>query len=264
MNDLLSDLNPQQAAAVTHRGSPVLVVAGAGSGKTRVLTRRIGYLLQTQQAIPSEILAITFTNKAANEMKDRVTALVGPVGQRMWVSTFHSACVRMLRRQAHHLGYPSSFSIYDTDDQRRLLTQISKELDLDPRKYRPRGLAHQISSLKNELVDHESFTPETEAQEVLADVYRRYTERMQRAGAMDFDDLIGNAVAVLTLFDEVAAYYHRLWGHVLIDEYQDTNHAQYQLVRRLVGASVGLDPAELCVVGDSDQSIYAFRGADVR
>jgi DNA helicase-2/ATP-dependent DNA helicase PcrA len=265
VDDLLSDLNPQQAAAVTHRGGPILVVAGAGSGKTRVLTRRIGHLLQTQQAVPSEILAITFTNKAANEMKDRVTALVGPVGQRMWVSTFHSACVRMLRRQAHHLGYPSSFSIYDTDDQRRLLTQISKELDLDPRKYRPRGLAHQISSLKNELIDHEAFTPETEAQEVLADVYRRYTERMQRAGAMDFDDLINNTVAVLSLFDEVAAYYHRLWGHVLIDEYQDTNHAQYQLVRRLVGdAGTGLDPAELCVVGDSDQSIYAFRGADVR
>ncbi len=265
MNDLLSDLNPQQAAAVAHRGGPLLVVAGAGSGKTRVLTRRIAHLLDTQQAIPSEILAITFTNKAAAEMKERVTALVGPVGQRMWVSTFHSACVRILRRQAHHLGYPSSFSIYDTDDQRRMFTQISKELDLDPKRYRPRGLAHQVSALKNELIDHESFTPETEAQEVLADVYRRYTERMQRAGAMDFDDLIGNSVAVLSLFDEVAAYYHRMFGHVLIDEYQDTNHAQYQLVRKLVGgAELGLDPAELCVVGDSDQSIYAFRGADVR
>ncbi len=265
MLDLLSDLNPPQAAAVTHRGRPILVVAGAGSGKTRVLTRRIAHLLQTQQAVPSEILAITFTNKAANEMKERVTELVGPVGQRMWVSTFHSACVRILRRQAHHLGYPSSFSIYDTDDARRLLTQISKDLDLDPRRYKPRGLAHQISNLKNELIDHESFVAEGENEEVLADVYRLYSERMQRAGAMDFDDLIGNSVAVLTLFDEVAAYYHRLFAHILIDEYQDTNHAQYQLVRRLVGdGALGLDPAELCVVGDSDQSIYAFRGADVR
>jgi DNA helicase-2/ATP-dependent DNA helicase PcrA len=267
VKDLVSDLNPQQAAAVTHRGRPILVVAGAGSGKTRVLTRRIGHLLQTNQAVPSEILAITFTNKAATEMKDRVSALVGPVGQRMWVSTFHSACVRMLRRQAHHLGYPSSFSIYDTDDQRRLLTQIGKELDLDPRKYRPRGLAHQISSLKNELIDHESFTPieGNEAQDVLADVYRMYSDRLQRAGAMDFDDLIGNMVSVLTLFDDVAAYYHRLFGHVLVDEYQDTNRAQYELVRLLVGdGQEGLDPAELCVVGDSDQSIYAFRGADVR
>jgi len=252
---------------VTHRGSPILVVAGAGSGKTRVLTRRIAHLLATNQAVPSEILAITFTNKAANEMKDRVSALVGPVGRRMWVSTFHSACVRILRRQGHHLGFPSSFSIYDTDDSRRLLTAISKELDLDPRKYRPRGLQHQISGLKNELIDHEGFAAgvETEAQQVLADVYRLYTERLQRAGAMDFDDLIGNSVAVLTLFDDVAAYYHRLFGHILIDEYQDTNKAQYELVRRLVGdGSEGLDAAELCVVGDSDQSIYAFRGADVR
>ena len=265
MNDLLVDLNPQQAEAVAHRGSPVLVVAGAGSGKTRVLTRRIGHLLSTGEALPSEILAITFTNKAANEMKERVTDAVGPVGQRMWVSTFHSACVRLLRRQAHHLGYPSSFAIYDTDDQRRLLTQISKELDLDPRRYRPRGLAHRISGLKNELIDHEAFSPETEADEVFAEVYRNYAERMQRAGAMDFDDLIGNTVAVLSLFDEVAAYYHRLFSHVLIDEYQDTNRAQYELVRQLVGdGSDGLDVAELCVVGDSDQSIYAFRGADVR
>ncbi|MCB9423721.1 MAG: UvrD-helicase domain-containing protein, partial [Actinobacteria bacterium] len=267
VDDLLTDLNPQQADAVTHRGSPILVVAGAGSGKTRVLTRRIAHLLATGQAVPSEILAITFTNKAAAEMKERVTALVGPVGQRMWVSTFHSACVRILRRQGHHLGYPSSFSIYDTDDSRRLLTAIGKDLDLDPRKYRPRGLQHQISGLKNELVDHEAFsaTVETESQQVLADVYRMYNDRLQRAGAMDFDDLIGNTVAVLTLFDEVAAYYHRLFGHVLIDEYQDTNRAQYELVRRLVGdGAEGLDPAELCVVGDSDQSIYAFRGADVR
>ncbi|MCU0279685.1 MAG: DNA helicase PcrA [Candidatus Nanopelagicales bacterium] len=265
MDDLLSDLNPQQAAAVTHRGKPILVVAGAGSGKTRVLTRRIAHLLAEGQAVPSEILAITFTNKAAAEMKDRVTAHVGPVGQRMWVSTFHSACVRILRRQAHHLGFPSSFSIYDTDDSRRLITNIGKDLDLDPRKYRPRGLQHQISGLKNELIDHESFVPETEAQEVLAEVFRLYTERLHRAGAMDFDDLIGNTVAVLTLFDEVAAYYHRLFAHILIDEYQDTNRAQYELVRRLVGQeSGGLDPAELCVVGDSDQSIYAFRGADVR
>ncbi len=265
MDDLLSDLNPAQAAAVTHRGGPILVVAGAGSGKTRVLTRRIAYLLAEGQTVPSEILAITFTNKAANEMKERVTAAVGPVGQRMWVSTFHSSCVRILRRQAHHLGFPSSFSIYDTDDSRRLITNIGKDLDLDPRKYRPRGLQHQISGLKNELIDHESYVPETESQEVLAEVFRLYTQRLQRAGAMDFDDLIGNTVAVLTLFDEVAAYYHRLFGHILIDEYQDTNLAQYELVRRLVGdGSHGLDPAELCVVGDSDQSIYAFRGADVR
>ena len=252
---------------MTHRGSPILVVAGAGSGKTRVLTRRIAHLLATNQAVPSEILAITFTNKAANEMKERVTELVGPVGQRMWVSTFHSACVRILRRQGHHLGYPSSFSIYDTDDSRRLLTTIGKELGLDPRKYRPRGLQHQISALKNELIDHEGFaaSAETEAQQVLADVYRMYSERLQRAGAMDFDDLIGNTVAALTLFDDVAAYYHRLFAHILIDEYQDTNRAQYELVRRLVGhGEEGLDPAELCVVGDSDQSIYAFRGADVR
>ncbi|HPJ20708.1 MAG TPA: UvrD-helicase domain-containing protein, partial [Actinomycetota bacterium] len=226
-----------------------------------------GHLLAAGQAVPSGLLAITFTNKAATEMKERVTAAVGPVGQRMWVSTFHSACVRILRRQAHHLGFPSSFSIYDTDDSRRLITNIGKDLDLDPRKYRPRGLAHQISALKNELIDHEAFAPtaQTESQEVLAQVYRLYTERLQRAGAMDFDDLIGNTVAVLSLFDSVAAYYHRLFAHILIDEYQDTNRAQYELVRRMVGdGAEGLDPAELCVVGDSDQSIYAFRGADVR
>ncbi|HQR80490.1 MAG TPA: DNA helicase PcrA [Actinomycetota bacterium] len=267
MDDLLSDLNPQQSAAVTHRGGPILVVAGAGSGKTRVLTRRIAYLLATGQATPSEILAITFTNKAANEMKERVASAVGPVGRRMWVSTFHSACVRILRRQGHHLGFPSSFSIYDTDDSRRLITNITKDLDLDPRKYRPRGFQHQISALKNELIDHETFAQDdlNESQQVLADVYRLYTERLQRAGAMDFDDLIGNTVAVLSLYDSVAAYYHRLFAHILIDEYQDTNRAQYELVRRLVGeGEQGLDPAELCVVGDSDQSIYAFRGADVR
>jgi DNA helicase-2/ATP-dependent DNA helicase PcrA len=266
---LLDGLNPQQRAAVVHQGGPLLIVAGAGSGKTRVLTHRIAYLLAERGATPGRILAITFTNKAAGEMKDRVAALVGPQARTMWVSTFHSMCVRLLRAEANAIGLKSSFSIYDADDSRRLLTIVGRELDLDPRRYPARSLAAQISNLKNELVTPEAWASSatTAPERVLADVYARYQERLRAAHSLDFDDLIMTAVRLLQDHPDVAAGYRRRFRHVLVDEYQDTNHAQYVLVRELTAPADPDEPAdlaELAVVGDADQSIYAFRGASIR
>ena len=263
----LDDLNPAQREAVTHRGSPLLIVAGAGSGKTRVLTRRIAHLLAQGGARPGEILAITFTNKAAAEMRERVVDLVGPAARAMWVSTFHSACVRILRRESGRLGIASSFSIYDSADSQRLIGMVIRDLGLDSKRHTPRGMAAAISSLKNELIDADAAASRAmnDAERLVADVYRNYDARLRRANAFDFDDLIGSTVAVLQLFPDVAEHYHRRFRHVLVDEYQDTNHALYVLVRLLVGTgSDGVPPAELCVVGDADQSIYAFRGATIR
>ncbi|MDT0260240.1 DNA helicase PcrA [Jatrophihabitans lederbergiae] len=273
---LLAGLNPQQRAAVAHRGSPLLIVAGAGSGKTRVLTQRIGYLLAARGAKPSDILAITFTNKAAGEMKQRVADLIGPRANVMWVSTFHSMCVRILRAQAKHIGMRQSFTIYDADDARRLVTMVVRELNLDPKRYPPRSLSVQISNLKNELVGPAEFAERaTGAQEkVISEVYERYQHRLTESQALDFDDLIMTTVRLLQTQPDVAEHYRRRFRHVLVDEYQDTNHAQYVLVAELskgiergAGDTAGtgaLPPAELCVVGDADQSIYAFRGATIR
>jgi len=264
---LLEGLNPQQRAAVLHDGGPLLVVAGAGSGKTRVLTHRIAHLLGTRGASPGEVLAITFTNKAAGEMKERVAALVGPRAKAMWVSTFHSACVRILRAEAKKLGLSSTFSIYDAGDSQRLMTMVSRDLDLDPKRFPARSLATQVSTLKNELVDHESFAGRANGvlEQTLAAAYALYQRRLREANALDFDDLIATTVSLLQVLPEVAEHYRRRFRHVLVDEYQDTNHAQYVLVRELVGRpDAQPSPAELCVVGDADQSIYAFRGASIR
>ena len=264
---LLEGLNDQQRAAVKHEGSPLLIVAGAGSGKTRVLTHRIAYLLAARGAQPGQILAITFTNKAAGEMKERVAALVGPRAKAMWVSTFHSACVRILRRESKRLGMSSSFSIYDAGDSQRLLTMVCRDLDLDPKRFPPRSMGAQISNLKNELVDWETYASQaaTPSEEVLSEIYRTYQRRLRDANAFDFDDLIMTTVNLLQAFPEAAEHYRRRFRHVLVDEYQDTNHAQYVLVKELVGPPGGeVPPAELAVVGDADQSIYAFRGATIR
>ncbi|WP_432521223.1 DNA helicase PcrA [Kineococcus sp. SYSU DK006] len=273
--DLLTGLNPQQREAVVHAGSPLLIVAGAGSGKTRVLTHRIAHLLAEGRATPGQVLAITFTNKAAAEMRERVAALVGDVvgmgARSMWVSTFHSACVRILRREATHLGMRSSFSIYDSADAQRLMAMVGRELELDPKKHAPRAMSAMVSNLKNELVDEDAFAERahsedgTATERVLAQVYRAYQQRLRQANAMDFDDLIMSTVHLLQAFPDVAEHYRRRFRHVLVDEYQDTNHAQYVLVRELVGTGEGPVPrGELTVVGDADQSIYAFRGATIR
>jgi DNA helicase-2/ATP-dependent DNA helicase PcrA len=262
---MLSGLNGPQRAAVVHEGGPLLIVAGAGSGKTRVLTHRISYLLGARHTQPGEILAITFTNKAAGEMKERVASLVGPRARAMWVSTFHSMCVRILRAEASKLGMKSSFTIYDQGDSVRLMTMVARDLDLDSKRYPGRSLAAQVSNLKNELIDEESFQPQTPPEKVLAEAYRLYQRRLREAHSMDFDDLIMTTVHLLQAFPDVAEHYRRRFRHVLVDEYQDTNHAQYVLVRELVGPAGGpVPPAELCVVGDADQSIYAFRGATIR
>ncbi|MFI6520038.1 DNA helicase PcrA [Spirillospora sp. NPDC050679] len=263
---LLDGLNPQQRAAVVHAGSPLLIVAGAGSGKTRVLTHRIAYLLGERDVHPGQILAITFTNKAAAEMKERVDALVGPRSRAMWVMTFHSACVRILRREAKRLGFPTSFSIYDQADAQRLMALVCRELDLDPKRYPPKSFSAQVSNLKNELIDYETFKARasTHMEQTLAQAYEMYQARLQQAGAMDFDDLIMMTVNLLQVFPEAAEHYRRRFRHVMVDEYQDTNHAQYELVRELTAPVEGVGPAELCVVGDADQSIYAFRGATIR
>ncbi|MFI6822359.1 DNA helicase PcrA [Micromonospora sp. NPDC050187] len=263
---LLAGLNGPQREAVTHAGSPLLIVAGAGSGKTRVLTNRIAYLLAARDVHPGEIIAITFTNKAAGEMKERVTALVGPRARLMWVSTFHSACVRILRAEHEHAGLKSTFSIYDADDSRRLMQLVARELDLDPKRYPARGLAAQVSNLKNELVDPEAFADRAKGpnERALAEAYTLYQRRLREAHALDFDDLIMTTVHLLQSHPHVAESYRRRFRHVLVDEYQDTNHAQYVLIKELVSGTEGIEPAELCVVGDADQSIYAFRGATIR
>lgn len=271
-DQLLDGLNPQQRQAVVHEGSPLLIVAGAGSGKTAVLTRRIAYLMAARGVGVGQILAITFTNKAAAEMRERVVGLVGEKARYMWVSTFHSTCVRILRNQAALIeGLNSNFSIYDADDSRRLLQMVGRDLGLDIKRYSPRLLANAISNLKNELIDpHQALAGLTEDSDDLAravaSVYDEYQRRLRAANALDFDDLIGETVAVLQAFPQIAQYYRRRFRHVLVDEYQDTNHAQYVLVRGLVGrdSNDGIPPGELCVVGDADQSIYAFRGATIR
>jgi DNA helicase-2/ATP-dependent DNA helicase PcrA len=305
IDSLLDGLNPQQRAAVVHEGGPLLIVAGAGSGKTRVLTHRIAYLLAKRDAAPSQILAITFTNKAAGEMASRAELLTGARARGMWLLTFHSACVRLLRREATRFGYPSSFTIYDQADSERLMALVCRELELDPKYHPPRAMVHRVSALKNELADYESVLASASGyrQKALAQAYAEYQRRLVAAGAMDFDDLIMVTVNLLQAFPDMAEIYHRKFRHVLVDEYQDTNHAQYVLIRELVGHSAGpgggaggaggaggvggvggwepavrggqagdqgevarpaLAPAELCVVGDADQSIYAFRGATIR
>lgn len=266
LEEIVEGLNPPQRDAVEHRGSPLLIVAGAGSGKTRVLTRRIAHLLRSGEALPGEILAITFTNKAASEMKERVEALIGPAARYMWVSTFHSACVRILRRDAAAAGLKSTFSIYDSSDSKRLITNIAKDMGLDSKRHSPRAFQAKISSLKNELVTPEEYAAQAEnaknpAERTIAQIYTQYQERLRTANAVDFDDLIALTVRLLAENPGIREGYRRRFRHVLVDEYQDTNTAQYRLVRELVGD----DPhADLTVVGDSDQSIYAFRGATIR
>ncbi|AZS73670.1 DNA helicase PcrA [Streptomyces lydicus] len=261
---LLEGLNDEQKAAVVHTGGPLLIVAGAGSGKTRVLTHRIAHLLAERHVHPGQILAITFTNKAAGEMKERVEELVGPRANAMWVSTFHSACVRILRRESKKLGFTSSFSIYDAADSKRLMALVCRDLDLDPKRYPPKSFSAKISNLKNELIDEETFagTAADGFEKTLAEAYAMYQARLREANALDFDDIIMTTVNLLQAFPDVAEHYRRRFRHVLVDEYQDTNHAQYTLVRELVGPAESA--AELCVVGDADQSIYAFRGATIR
>ena len=267
IDPLLNGLNPQQAAAVLHNGTPLLVVAGAGSGKTRVLTRRIAYLMARRNVRPFEILAITFTNKAAGEMKERVADLVGPIAKSMWVSTFHSACVRILRQEAHRLGYSNNFTIYDSSDSQRLIALVARDLNLDPKRYPPRQFAAMISNAKNELLGPADYLNSTSNQfeQITADVYSLYQKRLTQANAMDFDDLIMKTVEVIQRYPEAKSRLRSRFRHILVDEYQDTNHAQYILVKELVGKDEeGIPAAELCVVGDADQSIYGFRGATIR
>ncbi|MFG2511564.1 DNA helicase PcrA [Streptomyces sp. NPDC048584] len=273
---LLEGLNDNQRAAVVHSGSPLLIVAGAGSGKTRVLTHRIAHLLAERHVHPGQILAITFTNKAAGEMRERVEQLVGPRAGAMWVMTFHSACVRILRRESKKLGFTSSFSIYDAADSKRLMALVCRDLDLDPKRFPPKSFSAKISNLKNELIDEEDFAAQAADgfEKTLAQAYAMYQSRLREANALDFDDLIMTTVNLLRAFPDVAEHYRRRFRHVMVDEYQDTNHAQYALVRELVGGAferpvevppeAEVPPAELCVVGDADQSIYAFRGATIR
>ena len=247
-----------------HEGGPLLIVAGAGSGKTRVLTHRIAWSIAERNVRPDSILAITFTNKAAGEMRERVGRLVGGRAKWMWVSTFHSACVRILRAEGKRLGFTSSYSIYDADDSRRMMATVVRDLDMDSKRFPPRGVAAQVSNLKNELIDYETAKSQASnhIEKSIAEAYQLYQQRLQRANALDFDDLIMTTVTLLQLFPDVAEHYRRRFRHVLVDEYQDTNHAQYVLVRELVGSGEGR--SELCVVGDADQSIYAFRGATIR
>ncbi len=265
---LLSGLNAQQAEAVEYSGGPLLIMAGAGSGKTRVLTHRIAYLLATGRAIPGQILAITFTNKAAGEMRERIGELVGGSSRGMLIATFHSACVRFLRANHDAAGLKSSFSIYDTADSQRLLNMVLKSQDVDVKRYKPRSIAGRISDLKNELItpsDYLGQAPKDPVSQIVALAYPEYNRRLRQANAVDFDDIIMLTVQMLQNNPAIAELYQRKFRHILVDEYQDTNHAQYVLVRLLVGDGTnGVAPGELTVVGDSDQSIYAFRGATIR
>ncbi len=270
-DDLLEGLNPPQREAVLHSGSPLLVVAGAGSGKTRVLTRRIAHLIGERGVHPGSILAITFTNKAASEMRARVADLVGNRARLMWVSTFHSACVRILRSDIDRFGIAKTFSIYDDTDARRLMTLVCRDLSLDPKRFPPRAVLNWVSNNKNELKDHETAARDavTPAEISYAEAYAEYQRRLTTAQALDFDDLIMTTVHLLSAFDDVKEKYRRRFRHVLVDEYQDTNHAQYALIRELcapgdVASPTQIEAPELMVVGDSDQSIYAFRGATIR
>ncbi|MBN9184014.1 MAG: UvrD-helicase domain-containing protein, partial [Microbacterium sp.] len=287
--DLLEGLNPQQREAVVYRGPALLIVAGAGSGKTRVLTHRIASLLRNREAWPSQILAITFTNKAAGEMRERVAQLVGDQSQGMWISTFHSACVRILRREAEQFGFTKSFTIYDSGDSRALIKRLVKEHEADAFGHTPGSVQSRISKLKNELSDAETYARSANmsdpAERKFVEVFGDYQRALQRANAFDFDDLIAQTVYLFRAFPKVADVYRRRFRHILVDEYQDTNHSQYALIHELTRPVVGaaaepyaaggmmifepehapeLEAASLTVVGDSDQSIYAFRGADIR
>jgi DNA helicase-2/ATP-dependent DNA helicase PcrA len=259
-HDLLVGLNPDQAEAVAHPGGPLLVVAGAGSGKTRVLTHRIAYLIQ-QGVSPFEILAITFTNKAADEMKHRVGGLVGSVAQKMWVSTFHSACVRILRRDGKALGFPSSFTIYDQADAVRLTGYVLRDQNVDPKRFPPRGVHAAISAAKNEMLSVEAYAEQAGSifERRIAEVYREYQARLHQAGAMDFDDLLMQTVRLFVEHPSVLDHYQQRFKHILVDEFQDTNRVQNELVTLLAARN-----RNIFVVGDSDQSVYSFRAADIR
>jgi DNA helicase-2/ATP-dependent DNA helicase PcrA len=258
---LLEGLNPPQRDAVTHGEGPLLILAGAGSGKTRVLTHRIAYLLRTGQARASEILAITFTNKAAQEMRERVELLVGRATRAMWVMTFHSACARMLRADAHRLGYTRQFTIYDAADSRRLIKKCLDDLDVDPKRFTPRAIQSQISDAKNRLRSAEDYRQMVGSffEQTVADVYEHYQHEIHRMNAMDFDDLLFRTVDLLELFQEVRDRYSAAFRWILVDEYQDTNHAQYRWLQLLAS-----EHRNLSVVGDDSQAIYGFRGADIR
>ena len=277
---LLEGLNPQQREAVEYRGRALLIVAGAGSGKTRVLTHRIAHMLANREIWPSQVLAITFTNKAAAEMRERVEQLIGPDGQGMWLKTFHSACLQILRREADRLGHDSNFSVYDTGDTRALLRRLLREAGAEDADIKPAQAAAIISNAKNELKDAEDFARNIDSsnpkERIVAEVFQAYSSELRRNNAFDFDDLISETVGLLQAFPEVRARYQKRFRHILVDEYQDTNHAQYALIREFTkplpdqhaifdektGEQLG--PSDLTVVGDSDQSIYAFRGADIR
>ncbi len=277
-DELLAGLNPEQREAVVHRGPALLIVAGAGSGKTRVLTHRIAGLIRSGEAWPSQILAITFTNKAAAEMRERVGALLGQVAEGMWISTFHSACVRILRREAENFGFTKSFTIYDSQDSRALIKRIIKDLQADTYGFTVSQVSGKISKLKNELTDVESYARQANFSDpndaMFVEMFRAYSRALREANAFDFDDLISQTVYLFRAFPQVAEKYQRRFRHILVDEYQDTNHAQYALIRELTrppesNELTGLSAfagggASLTVVGDSDQSIYAFRGADIR
>lgn len=259
---LVEGLNPQQREAVEYRGPALLIVAGAGSGKTRVLTHRIAHLLATKDAWPSQILAITFTNKAAAEMRERVRNLLGEAADGMWLKTFHSACVLILRRESGRLGFDSNFTIYDSGDSRAILKRIIKDVGADIHKLTPAGVGAAISNAKNELADAESYARNVDQNDpvarMISEIFSRYQYELRKNNAFDFDDLIGETVHLFRAFPDVLAQYQQKFKHILVDEYQDTNHAQYALIRELAKS------ASLTVVGDSDQSIYAFRGADIR
>src|SRR5919112_1443392 len=260
-SDLLQGLNPVQREAVVHDEGPLLVIAGAGSGKTRVLTHRIAHLIRQRGISPFEILAITFTNKAAQEMRERVGALVGPRVKAMWVMTFHSACARMLRSDGDKLGYTRGFTIYDAADSQRLVKRCIEELDIDPKRFTPRAIARQISNAKNTLLDAAAYREQVSSffEQTAADVYELYEKQIHAMNAMDFDDLLFRCVNLLELFTDVRERYEHLFRHVLVDEYQDTNRAQYRWLQLLSGAH-----RNLFVVGDDFQSIYGFRNADIR
>src|SRR3984957_7238139 len=259
LEDLLSGLNGPQREAATYPGGPLLILAGAGSGKTRVLTHRIAFLVATDEAKPNEILAITFTNKAAGEMRDRAELLVGRRVRAMWVMTFHAACARMLRADAHRLGYTRQFTIYDQADSRRLIKRCLEDLGVDPKRFTPAAIGHEISDAKNKLRDADAYGQMVGSffEQTVADVYRQYESQMHRMNAMDFDDLLVRAVNVLELFPEVRERYANGFRHVLVDEYQDTNHAQYRWLQLLAGVddAEGVGHRNLMVVGDDAQCL---------